>query len=166
MYDGPKRSPASGLIPSVKGKPVQDLQARLTRLCLELAQLEYALKQAARQSDGRPIEICNEQVLNEAKSAVDRIRHLLWPYVEAAAKRAAGLDEALQRYRMERITSMLNELTDRVAEPGMAETPEVQSFFSSIQEIATTAVEKHLQRDERSAMVRPLSPTDPKTLLN
>lgn len=145
---------------------MQDLQARLTRLCFDLAQLEYELKQVARQNDGQPVEICNEEVLNEAKSAVDRIRHLLWPYVEAAAKRAAGLDEAIQKYRMERITTMLHELTDRVAEPRLAAMPEAQSFFSNIQEIATHAVEKHLERIERAPMTRPLPVTDPKTLLN
>lgn len=166
MYNGPRRSPASGLIPFRKGKPVQDLQARLTRLCFDLAQLEYELKQAARQNDGQPVEICKEEVLNEAKSAVDRIRHLLWPYVAAAATRAAGLDEVLQKYRMERITTMLHELSDRVAEPRMAAMPEARSFFSNIQEIATTAVEKHLDRASRSPVPQPLPSTDPKTLLN
>ncbi len=145
---------------------MQDLQARLTRLVFDLAQIEYQLKQTARQNDGQPIELCNEQVLNEAKSAVDRIRHLLWPYVEAAAKRALGLDQALQKYRMERITSMLHELTDRVAEPGVAALPDAQSFFSNIQEIATSAVEKHLERVSRSPMSQPLPPIDPKALVN
>lgn len=146
---------------------MQDLQARLTRLVFDLAQIEHALKEVARQNDGQPSELCNEQVLNEAKSAVDRIRHLLWPYVEAAAKRALGLDQALQKYRMERITTMLHELTERVAEePRLAATPEAESFFSSIQEIATNAVEKHLERASRSPMSRPLPPIDPKTLVN
>ena len=145
---------------------MQDLQARLTRLCFDLAQLEYELKKVAQQNDGQPVEICNEQVLDEAKSAVDRIRHLLWPYVEAAAKRAAGLDEALQKYRMERITTMLQELTDRVSEPRLAAMPEARSFFSNIQEIATNAVEKHLDRVNRSPVTPPLPSTDPKTLLN
>ena len=165
MYDGPRRSPASGPIPDRKGNPVKDLQARLTRLCLDLAQLEYQLKQLARQNDGEPAEICNEEVLNEAKSAVDRIRHLLWPYVEAAAKRATGLDQAIQRYRMERITTMLQELTDRVAEPKLEALPEAQSFFSSIQEIATTAVEKHLDRANREPEPRRFPLPDP-TLVN
>ncbi len=145
---------------------MQDLQARLTRLVFDLAQIEYELKQVARQNDGPPVELCNEQVLNEAKSAVDRIRHLLWPYVEAAAKRALGLDQALQKYRMERITTMLHELTDRVAEPRMAALPEAQSFFSNIQEIATSAVEKHMERVSRSRIDRPLPPVDPKPLVN
>ncbi len=144
---------------------MRDLQARLTRLVFELTQVEYELKQAARENGGQPIEICNEEVLNEAKSAVDRIRHLLWPYVEAAAKRAAGLDQVLQKYRMERITTMLQDLTDRVAEePRLAATPEAQSFFSSIQEIATNAVEKHLDRADSASRLQP--PVDPKALLN
>ena len=123
-----------------------DLQARLSRLSVELADIEQELNRIARENGGQPIQICDEALLGDIKSAVDRVRHLLWPYAEAAARRAGGVDEVLQRYRMERVTTMLNDLTQRVAEPRLAAIPEAQSFFSSIQEIATLAVEKHLER--------------------
>lgn len=123
------------------------LKARLSSLSVELAELEKQLKQIARDNGGRPIPICEEALLNDLHSAVDRVRHLLWPYVEAAARRTRGLDEALQTYRMERVTAMLHDLSERHAEPGLAAMPEVQSFFSSIQRIATTAVERHMERD-------------------
>jgi hypothetical protein len=141
--------------------PVPDLQALLKRLCSDLSQIEHELKQVARQQAGRPAEIRDEQLLAEAKSAVDRIRHLLWPYVEAAAKRAAGIDETLQKYRMERVTAMLHDLTDRVAEPELAAIPEAQSFFSDIQKIATTAVEKHLERVASAPSDRRLPSSEP-----
>lgn len=145
---------------------MEDLQARLMRLCSDIAELEQELNKHV-DPDGEPTpEICEEQALSEAKSAVDRIRHLLWPYAQAAAKHSSGLDEALQRYRMERVTTLLHDLTDRVAEPRLAALPEAHSFFASIQEIATTAVEKHLERVTRQPMSRPLHPAKRKSFLN
>ena len=145
---------------------MKDLQARLRRLCADIALLEEDLKTAAQGDGTQPLALCDEQVLSQAKGAVDRLRHLLWPYVEAAAKRAAGVDEVLQRYRMERVTTMLQELTDRVAEPRLAAMPGAQSFFSSIQQIATTAVEKHLERLTRQPLTRPSPSPQPKTFVH
>ncbi len=144
---------------------VPDLQALLQRLCFDLSQIEHELKQLAQQPGGEPAAVSDQQLLTEAHGSVDRIRHLLWPYVEAAAKRAAGIDEALQKYRMEKVTAMLHELSDRVAEPQLAEIPEAKSFFSDIQKIATTAVEKHLERAS-AAPSRPLPAPEPETVLN
>lgn len=167
MYDGPRRPPVSGLIPSDKGKiPVEDLKARLSRLCSDIAQIEHELKQVAQQQDGQPVELCDEQLLAEVKSAVDRVRHLLWPYVEAAANRANGIDQALQHYRMERVTAMLQELSERLTEPRLEALPEAQSFFSNIQEIATNAVEKHLERSTRTPAARSPLSKDSKTFVN
>jgi len=147
---------------------VQDLQARLSRFCVGLAEIENELKQIARENGGQPIQICEEALLGDVKSAVDRVRHLLWPYAEAAARRTGGLDEALQKYRMQRVTTMLHDLTERVAEPRLAAMPEAQTFFSSIQEIATLAVEKHLERitqlPAKKAMPEP-APLDVEHLL-
>ena len=125
---------------------MHDIEARLSRLSVDLVELEKQLKQIARDNGGQPIQICEEAQLRDLHSAVDRVRHLLWPYVEAAARRTRGLDEAIQMYRMQRVTTMLHDLTERDAEPGLAALPEVQSFFSSIQQIATTAVERHMER--------------------
>ncbi len=169
MYDGPRRSlvPGPNPKPQRKDDPVPDLQARLTRLCAELSQIEHELKKVAQQQTGQPVEICDEQLLTEAKSAVDRLRHLLWPYVEAAAKRTTGVDEALQKYRMEKVTAMLRELSERVAEDKLADLPEAQSFFTDIQKIATTAVEKHLERGGAGAPLDRQQPLgEPKTVLN
>jgi len=129
---------------------VPDLPALLQRLCSSLSQIEHELKQLARQQGGRPVEVSDRRLLAEAHGAVDRVRHLLWPYVEATAQRATGIDQALQKYRMERVTAMLHDLSDRVGEPQLAAVPEAQSFFSDIQKIATTAVEKHLERTART----------------
>jgi hypothetical protein len=86
--------------------------------------------------------------------------------VEAAANRANGIDHALQHYRMERVTAMLRELSERLTEPRLEALPEAQSFFSNIQEIATTAVEKHLDRTSRKPVAHPPSAIDSKTLVN
>lgn len=137
-----------------------DLQARLSRLCSDLTQLEHELKQLAQQQEGQAT-VCDQELLAETKGAVDRIRHLLWPHVQAAGD---GLDQALQKYRMERVTAMLHELSDRVGEPRLSAMPEAQSFFSNIQEIATTAVERHLERVTRTPVARPSA--DEKTFVN
>ena len=125
---------------------MKDLTAKLSRLSAELVELERELRAVAPRKHTPPEQICNHELLAEVKNAVDSIRHLLWPHVEASARRSKGLDEALQRYRMQRVTDMLHDLKDRVAEPAVAAMPEAKSFFASIQEIATTAVEKHLNR--------------------
>ena len=125
---------------------MHDIQARLSRVSTELVELEKLLKQIARDNGGQSVPICDQESLNDLHGAVDRVRHLLWPYVEAAARRARGLDEALQTYRMQRVTAMLNDLSERVAEPRMAAVAGAEPFFSNIQQIATTAVERHMER--------------------
>jgi len=140
------------------------MQARLSRLSVELVELEKQLKQIARDNGGQSIQICEEALLRDLHSTVDRIRHLLWPHVEAAARRTSDLDAALQKYRMQRVTTMLNDLTERAAEPRLAAMPEVQSFFSSIQQIATTAVERHMERVARVPAKRAVAEPAPLAL--
>ena len=147
---------------------MNDLTARLSHLSAELAELEEELRHLASAKNIEPAKICDETTLTEVKNAVDRIRHLLWPYVQASVQRSS-IDDELQRYRMQRVTQMLHDLRDRVAEPEVAAMPEAKSFFSSIQEIATTAVERHLKRSVGSAKIRPtaeLTIADLKRLIN
>ena len=129
---------------------MKDLTAKLSRLSDELCELEQELRRRT------PAErLCDRSTLEQLKAAVDNIRHLLWPYVTSSANESQGIDEAMHRYRMQRVTSMLNDLKDHVAEPQVSGTPEARSFFSSIQEIATTAVEKHLNRPAVAPKKRP-----------
>ncbi len=122
---------------------MKDLTAKLSRLSAELCDLEQELRRRT-PFGGDPL--CDPAVLDQLKAAVDNVRHLLWPYIQNSVKESEGIDEALQRYRMQRVTTMLNDLKERVAEPELSEMPEAKSFFASIQDIATTAVEKHLTR--------------------
>lgn len=148
---------------------MKDLEARLTSLARELHELEQELGVRARENRGE-LDALDEQVLGEFKSAVDRIRHMVWPYVEAAAARSNDLDGAIQRYRMERVTDMLENLRSRVDTPDLHDAPEVQSFFSNIQQIATSAVEKHLERAGKGGPKRPVASVPeyslPKRLVN
>ena len=136
---------------------MKDLTAKLSRLSADLAELEQELRRLAPAKGNKPTKkFCDEAVLAEIKNAVDSVRHLLWPHVEEFARQNEGVDTAIQRYRMQRVTEMLHDLKDRVAEPAVAAMPEAKSFFASIQEIATTAVERHL---ERAAVVPKKRPT-------
>lgn len=148
---------------------MNDITAKLSRLSAELAEVEEDLRRIAPDKGSEPSRLCDEALLAEIKHAVDSIRHLLWPYVETSAQKSKGIDEALQRYRMQRVTEMLHDLKDRVAEPAVARMPEAKSFFASIQEIATTAVERHLDRKPVVPKKRPTSElmvADLKRLIN
>jgi DNA repair exonuclease SbcCD ATPase subunit len=122
-----------------------------------LRALEKELESASRTSSGG-FDAISEESLKEFKDSIDRIRHIVWPYVEAAAAQNNDLDTTLQRYRMERVTDMLENLKDRVATPDLQEVPEVRSFFTNIQQIATKAVEKHLERATKAGAKRPPTP--------
>ncbi len=147
---------------------MKDLKARLTSLARALHEMEQELGSRAR-DNRRELDTLDEQVLRDFKSAIDRVRHMVWPYVEAAADHG-DLDGAIQRYRMERVTDMLENLRTRVETPDLDDAPEVQSFFSNIQQIATSAVEKHLERVGKDAPKRPVASvpeyTLPKRLVN
>ncbi len=125
---------------------MQELQEHLSRLCTDLIEIENELELVARSETHEPI--CEQELLAQVRAAVDRVRHLLWPHAEAR-NHGGGVDEALQRYRMQRVRTMLEDLTARLAEHELADVPEAQTFFTSIQEIATMAVERHLQQAEQ-----------------
>jgi DNA repair exonuclease SbcCD ATPase subunit len=145
---------------------LKDLKTRLSSLSGELRAMQTELERAALQK-GAEFDSLDEDLLKEFKDSIDRLRHVIWPYVEAVAARTDDVDTTLQRYRMERVTDMLENLKNRVETPDLGEVPEVRSFFSNIQQIATSAVEKHLERIAQAGS-RPSSPgfVVPKRLVN
>ncbi len=131
---------------------MNDLTPRLRRLAEELRRMEDDLNRIAASQEpthhtepGIPAGLDDLQLLTTVKTSLDSVRHLLWPYVEIAAHRSqTGVDLTLQRYRMERVTEMLENLQQRAAHPALPAMPEVHSFFEEIHEIAGKTVERHL----------------------
>ena len=133
---------------------MKDIQARLKTLATQLRDLEQELGLRAKDNHGE-LDDLDEAALRDFKDAIDGVRHMIWPYVEAAAARTNDVDSTLQRYRMQRVTDMLQNLKSRVETPDLEDAPEVRSFFSNIQQIATAAVEKHLERLTQPSSKRP-----------
>jgi len=130
-------------------------------LAHELRAIEKELGDTARKPGSQAGELLDGELLAEVRAAIDRIRNILWPFVEAAARRTDDVDHTLQRYRMQRVTDMLEGLKERVGEAKLAAAPEAPSFFANIQEIATTAVERHLEHSAPSTSSSSRKPASP-----
>lgn len=136
---------------------MNDLSTRLRLLAESLRRIEKELEVIARQDAADcgatlPEALLDLELLTQVKTTLDNVRHLLWPYVEVASQRSQhGLDETLQRYRMERVTQMLEDLKARATHPAMAPMPEVHTFLQGLQAITDSAVKRHLKVGPESA---------------
>ncbi len=93
-------------------------------------------------------ELLNLELVQDFKTAVDHMRHLLWSYVESQASRSPQeFANAIQAVRMQRVTEMLRVLKPSVEEANISGMPGAQSFFDEIQAIANQTVDRHNQRD-------------------
>ena len=88
-------------------------------------------------------ELVDANMANELKVAVDHMRHLLWSYLEATEAEGENVAERLQNVRMRRVTEMLRTLQPVVGEKSVKESPESESFFQLIHQIANTTLERH-----------------------
>jgi hypothetical protein len=128
------------------------LTDRIRRVTEDLHAIQSELSAAARPdfplADRERLmqELVDANIVHEFKSAVDHMRHLLWSYIEASSGKEVV--EKLQAVRMQRVTEMLRILKPSMHDEQMTKTPEATSFFDMIQDIASTAFERH-QRSAR-----------------
>jgi hypothetical protein len=130
---------------------MSELTNRIRRVTDDLHAVQEVLNSAARpnapaaERDAVMEELINMRVLDEFKTSVDNMRHLLWSYIEASnTKNAHGVAATLQHVRMKRVTDMLRILQPNMEETKMASSPESKSFFEVINKIANSAADRHL----------------------
>ena len=106
-----------------------------------------AAHEAAAQRDKVLDELVDGDLLNDLKSAVDNVRHFLWAYIEATTQNPEDLKQAIQGYRMQRVTEMLRVLREHES-PDMHKIPEAHSFFEEINSIAHKTVERYKDKEK------------------
>jgi hypothetical protein len=130
---------------------VGDVTARIRRVTDDLRalqeQLDVAAHQARAQRDKVLDELVDGDLLNDLKSAVDNVRHFLWAYIEATTQNPDELKNAIQGYRMQRVTEMLRVLREHDG-PDMHDIPEARSFFEEINNIAHATVERYKDKEK------------------
>jgi hypothetical protein len=129
---------------------MSELTARIRRVTEDLKAIQEQLSSAARhdapaaERDAAMDEMLNVELINEFKTSVDHMRHMLWSYIEASSSKGKlPVSSALQSVRMQRVTEMLKILQPSVDNAQNASSPEAKSFFEVIHNIANSAVDKH-----------------------
>jgi hypothetical protein len=134
---------------------MSELSTLIRRVTDDLHHIQSTLVEAAHPDSAGEFrekvmqELVDVNIVDELKSAVDHMRHLLWSYIDASAEPGSNVSESLQKIRMQRVTEMLRVLQPSVEERSVVQTPVAESFFQLIHEIANSAVERH--GDHRSA---------------
>ncbi len=134
---------------------MSELSTLIRRVTEDLHHIQSTLVEAARPDSAGEFreqvmqELVDVNIVDELKSAVDHMRHLLWSYIEASSDPDTNVSQSLQKIRMQRVTEMLRVLQPSVEERSVAQTQVAESFFQLIHEIANSAVERH--GDHRSA---------------
>jgi hypothetical protein len=126
---------------------------RVHRVTAELQQLLAELDRAAQGTASAEYrerihrELLTPGVINDFKSAVDDMRLMLWTYMSSRTNgpdmSLLSVEARLQSVRMQRVTEMLKTLQPSVTSETTAALPEASGFFSMIQDIANTAVDRH-----------------------
>jgi hypothetical protein len=129
---------------------MSELSTRIRRVTNDLKAIQEQLSSAARhdapveERDAAMDEMLNVELINEFKTSVDHMRHMLWSYIEASSSKGKlTVSSALQSVRMQRVTEMLKILQPSVDSTQDTTTPEARSFFEVIHTIANSAVDKH-----------------------
>lgn len=130
---------------------MSELSIRIRRVTEDLKAIQRELSDAA----GGPAqhreevmeEMLNAEMVQEFKSAVDQMRHLLWAYIETQSQtRPEVRGNAIRDLRMQRVTEMLRVLQPTVAESREDDTPATLSFLEVVQSIANSAMDDHEKR--------------------
>jgi hypothetical protein len=131
---------------------MSELTNRIRRVTEDLHAVQEVLNSAAQpnapaaERDAVMEELISMRILDEFKTSVDNMRHLLWSYIEASnTKNAHGVAATLQHVRMQRVTDMLRILQPNMQESKMAASPESKSFFEVIHKIASSTTDRHLE---------------------
>jgi hypothetical protein len=131
---------------------MDDVCARIRRITTELNALGEDLEWASVRSrseahqDAVLDELLKADLVSDFRAAIDRMRHFLWCYVEAAASNGGrcDVDYALQGHRLRRVTEML-QLLRAAGSPELASMPEGRTFFEHV----TAMVEEYRMEPEQ-----------------
>src|SRR3954470_9581540 len=100
---------------------MSELTSRIRRITEDLQAVQQQLSSAARpdapsfERDAVMQEMINVELINEFKTSVDHMRHLLWSYIEASSSKGSlTVSDTLQTVRMQRVTEMLKILQPTV----------------------------------------------------
>ena len=124
---------------------LDEITKRIAHVTDELRIIHSQLEAATRNAADRQIvvdRLLAGELLNDLKSAVDNMRHVLWSYIEATAQGPEELKNAIQGYRMQRVTEMLRVLREAETEELNA-VPHAHSFFEEINHIAHATVDRY-----------------------
>src|SRR5437879_12070955 len=115
---------------------MSELTTRIRRITEDLRAFQEQLSSAARpdapssERDAVMQEMINLEMINEFKTSVDHMRHLLWSYIEASSSKGRlTVTDTLQSVRMQRVTEMLRILQPTVDSAKGTSSPEAKSFF-------------------------------------
>ena len=130
--------------------PLDEITERIARVTDELRIIQTQLDTAARNATEQQAvvdKLIAGDLLNDLKSAVDNMRHFLWAYIEATAEGPEELKNAIQGYRMQRVTEMLRLLRASETEELKA-VPFAHSFFEEINSIAHATVDRYRAEED------------------
>lgn len=137
--------------------PMSELTTRIRRITEDLRAVQQQLSSAARpdapstERDAVMQEMINVELINEFKTSVDHMRHLLWSYIEASSSKGRlNVSDTLQNVRMQRVTEMLRILQPTVDGTSNTSSPEAKSFFDVINTIANSAVDSNQTKRQDS----------------
>jgi hypothetical protein len=124
---------------------MDDICARIRRITSDLNVLQDELEwqKVSKSSQEHQAQLLEEilslDLVSDFKSAVDRVRHFLWCYIEnAASESTQPVDYALQSHRLRRVTEMLRMLRNNGV-PELSTLPEARTFFEHV----TSMVEEY-----------------------
>jgi hypothetical protein len=127
---------------------MSELSTLIRRVTEDLHNIQNELGAAARPAADKHFreevmqQMVDANLVDEFKSAVDHMRLMLWSYIEASSKKNKDVGETLQAVRMQRVTEMLKVLQPTVEE-AKVKTPEMETFFDMIHQMANTALDRH-----------------------
>jgi hypothetical protein len=130
---------------------LDDITKRIEHVTDELRIIHSRLDEATRNAADRQImidKLLAGELLNDLKSAVDNMRHFLWSYIEATAQGPDELKNAIQGYRMQRVTEMLRVLRESEAQE-LSAVPQAHSFFEEINHIAHATVDRYNANEKK-----------------
>jgi hypothetical protein len=157
---GQGRGKSSSLVTPLCDNPAvreDDITRRIQRVTEDLRVIQEelgaaAVEEPAGEADHLLDQLLEHDLINDFKSAVDRMRQFLWAYIDAVCKKEGrNVDYTLQAFRMQRVTEMLRILRERVELPQIMQLPEAHSFFEEIQATADTVVGRHYPSDGADA---------------
>jgi hypothetical protein len=87
---------------------MEDLRTKIQRLTAELNSLESVFEPTVTAGDQDTASALDPVLLEEFKTCLDHMRHLVWPVLLALQQdAAASIEYSLQGYRMQRVRDML-----------------------------------------------------------